>query len=105
MEDADGEIDDLITNCTVTWTTCNGVYGQLVTGKGVYASKSIFLPAAGFGYNDNLGFSGSNGYYWSATPDPDDPYGALRLFLGSGKFHQNDGFNSRYYGRSVRPLR
>jgi hypothetical protein len=31
------EIDALVNNCTTTWTTKNGVYGRLVTGKGTYA--------------------------------------------------------------------
>ena len=38
----DAEHSALINNCTTTWTTRNGVYGRLVTGKGAYASKSIF---------------------------------------------------------------
>ena len=48
------EIDALINNCATTWTTRNGVYGRLVTGKGAYASKSIFLPAAGYGFDFGL---------------------------------------------------
>ena len=43
----DAEFAALISNCYTTWTTRNGVYGRLVTGRGTYASRSIFLPAAG----------------------------------------------------------
>ena len=45
----DAEFSALIENCTTTWIATNGVSGRLVTGKGAYADKSIFLPAAGFG--------------------------------------------------------
>lgn len=32
----DAEFVALIDNCTTTWTTRNGVYGRLVTGKGAF---------------------------------------------------------------------
>ena len=32
----DAEFAALIDNCTTTWTTRNGVYGRLVTGKGAF---------------------------------------------------------------------
>ena len=58
------EIQALVNNCTTTWTTQNGVYGRLVTGKGAYANRSIFLPAAGSGYDSFLSSPGSYGNYW-----------------------------------------
>ncbi|MBR3076094.1 MAG: hypothetical protein IKH11_10140, partial [Bacteroidales bacterium] len=58
------ESDELITKCTWTWTTQNGVNGRLVTGPN---GKSIFLPAAGLRYDTYLGSAGSNGYYWSSS--------------------------------------
>ncbi|MGN0854605.1 MAG: hypothetical protein ACI4R9_03675 [Kiritimatiellia bacterium] len=97
------EIDALIDNCTTIWTNRNGVYGRLVTGKGAYASKSIFLPAAGYGHNSSLYNLGSNGYYWSSTPNPDYSGSAWRLSFGSGDFSRDN--NYRVGGRSVRPLR
>jgi hypothetical protein len=45
----DAEISSLVANCTTKWITTNGVLGRLVTGKGAYADRSIFLPAAGYG--------------------------------------------------------
>ena len=57
----DEELSALINNCTTTWTTLNGVYGRLVTGKGAYSSKSIFLPAAGSGCGTDLNAIGSGG--------------------------------------------
>ena len=36
------EIEGLVSNCTTTWITTNGVYGRLVTGRGDYKNRSIF---------------------------------------------------------------
>ncbi|MGN0877081.1 MAG: InlB B-repeat-containing protein [Kiritimatiellia bacterium] len=99
----DAEFSALISNCTTTWTTRNGVFGRLVTGKGAFSSKSIFLPAAGRGYDSSLGGPGSYGGYWSSTPNSDGSYDAWYLFFGSGSFFRFD--YSRFLGQSVRPLR
>ena len=45
----DAEFAALTNNCTSTWVTTNGVSGRLVAGKGAYADRSIFLPAANTG--------------------------------------------------------
>ena len=100
----DAEWDALIDNCDTTWTTRNGVKGRLVTGRGAYASKSIFLPAAGYGYGSGLNDLGSHGYYWSSTPCSDLSNRAWFLHFGSGYFYRYDN-NFRCYGQSVRPLR
>ena len=100
----DAEFSALISNCTTTWTTQNGVYGWLVTGKGAYADRSIFLPAARHGYDSNLGITGSYGDYWSSTPNSVNSYYAWGLYFYSSNFSRySDGY--RYYGRSVRPVR
>ena len=101
----DAEFAALISNCTTTWTTRNGVAGRLVTGKGEYASKSIFLPAAGYGDDDSRLYDlGWNGYYCSSTPDSGHSYLAWRLYFYSGDFY-GCGSNRRYRGQSVRPVR
>ena len=56
------ELEGLMSNCDWTWTTRNGVNGQLVTGRGAFSAKSIFLPAAGEGRGSNLDYPGSDGY-------------------------------------------
>lgn len=93
----------LISNCTSTWITTNGVSGRLVTGKGKYANRSIFLPAAGFGYVSYLDIPGSSGLYWSSTSDSEDSYYAWSLYFDSNYFRL-DGSGCRY-GRSIRPVR
>ncbi len=97
------EIQALVDNCTTTWITTNGVSGRLVTGKGNYANRSIFLPAAGLGYDSDLYGPGSLGDYWSSTPNSDGSSYAWYLYFGSSYFSRND--YGRYYGQSVRPVR
>ena len=97
------EFNALISNCTTTWMTKNGVYGRLFTGKGAYADKSIFLPAAGFGRDSYLNLAGSRGYYWSSTPDSGNSCSAWLLYVNSGYFYESSG--CRCYGHSVRPVR
>ncbi len=58
------EMQELIDNCTWTWTTKNGIQGSLVSGPN---GNSIFLPAAGY-HGSSLNFRGSDGCYWSSTP-------------------------------------
>ena len=99
------EIDALVSNCTTTWITTNGVYGRLVTGKGDYANRSIFLPAAGHGYDSGLNNPGSVGNYWSSTPNSDGSDYAWTWSLGFYSSDFGQGSYGRYYGRSVRPVR
>ncbi len=101
----DAEFSDLINNCTTTWTTRNGVYGRLVTGKGAYADRSIFLPAAGYGsgYDSGLGRPGSCGGCWSSTPRSDTSYHACNLHFHSGSFYRTMDFRDAW--QSVRPVR
>jgi hypothetical protein len=96
------EIEALVNNCTTTWITTNGVSGQLVTGKGNYADRSIFLPAAGFGGDSDLRYVEYGGY-WSSVPTTYDSGYAQRLDFSSWHFYQYT-FN-RYLGQSVRAVR
>ena len=95
-------MQDLVDNCEWTWTTMNDVNGYEVRGRNEYASNSIFLPAAGYGYEPSLYYAGSDGLYWSSVPYSGSYDGAWYLGFGSG-FHYtaNDG---RERGRPVRPV-
>ena len=97
------EVQALVSNCTTTWITTNGVYGRLVTGKGAYANRSIFLPAAGYSYDSSLYGPGSNGDCWSSTPNSGISDSAWYLDFSSGNVYRR-GY-SRYSGQSVRPVR
>ena len=98
----DAEWNALISNCTTTWTMQNGVLGRLVTGKGSYDTKSIFLPAAGCGSDSLLYYPGSYGFYWSSTP-AGSPYYACNISFTSDGFGSDCKF--RLYGMSIRPVR
>jgi len=107
------EYVDLRNNCDLSWTQRNGVNGFLVKGRGAYATKSIFLPAAGYGYDSSLWEIGSCGSYWSSTPYSDPQYLSFTSswfleFDSEGWFGPacgNRRFAHREEGFSVRPLR
>ena len=100
----DAEFSAMINNCDTEWTTINGVWGRRVKGRGAYASKSIFLPAAGYGNDSYLLNLGSYGYYWSSSLGSSTSYDAWRPYFYSGYFNRNScGY--RYNGQSVRPVR
>ena len=100
----EAELDDLVSKCTSTWTTQNGVAGRLVKGKTTgYTDKSIFLPAAGYGSGASLYSSGSHGDYWSSTPYSDYSLSAWGLYFSSSNFYRHD--RNRSNGRSVRAVR
>ena len=92
------ELNELLNNCTWTWTTQNGVNGYKVKGPN---GNSIFLPASGYRYGSSLGYAGSYGYYWSSTPDGSYYYA---YYLNFGSDDHRMGYFDRYYGRIVRPV-
>jgi len=93
------EMVELTNNCTVTWTTQNGVNGRLFTGPN---GNSIFLPAAGFRYDSDLRDAGSRSLYWSSSFDTSSPLNAWYLDCNSGNYYMNDSYRSA--GLSVRPV-
>jgi len=95
----DAEWTELLTECTWTWTTQNGVNGRLVTGKN---GNSIFLPAAGYRKYSELCYAGSYGGFWSSSlyTDPFSAWGVF--FINSGNVGRDDYY--RFDGLSVRPV-
>ncbi len=66
-----GEMVELKINCTETWITQNGVNGCLFTGPN---GNSIFLPLAGYRYNNSIEECyGDCGYYLSSSINPESP--------------------------------
>ena len=94
------ELNELRTQCTWTWTTQNGVDGYKVTSK--TNGNYIFLPAAGYRYGSSLNDAGSDGYYWSSTPDEGYSDDAYCLYFNSSI--QDMYYCSRLVGQSVRPV-
>ncbi len=97
------ELDELVKNCTWTWTTRNGVNGYTVTSKYPGNTNSIFLPAGGT-YTNSPQNVGVNARYWSSSLYRTDlPHHAYHLFIKSGE--KTVTTEERYAGFSVRPVR
>ena len=93
------EQNELLNNCTWTWTTLNGVNGYKVTGPN---GNSIFLPAAGYRYGTEANYRGIYGYSWSSSLNSIFSDCAYYLFFYS--FSHFWGSDGRYRGQSVRPV-
>ncbi len=98
------QIEELINSeyTTTEWTQLNGVNGRRITSHS--NGNSIFLPAAGYRDDTSLSNAGSKGYYWSRLLDASESYYACYLYFYSDYIDWNYSY-SRYYGRSVRPVR
>ena len=94
------EWQELLDECTWTWTTQNGVNGRLVTSN--TNGNSIFLPAAGYRFDTFLNDAGSGGYYWSSSLGTRGPGGACHVYFYSDYCDWDSYY--RYYGFSVRPV-
>ena len=96
----EAEMQELLDECTFTWTTHNGVDGCKVEGP---SGASIFLPAAGGRDGAAIGYEGGFGFYWSSMPNEYWDDEAYILKFSYNDIHEIGGFN-RYYGLSVRPV-
>ena len=94
---------ELVNQCIWTWTTHNGVNGQLVTGPN---GNTIFLPAAGAHRSDSISSVGLWGYYWSREIFSGGDYHTYGLRFNEDGGHA--GLNpifQRARGLSVRAVR
>jgi len=95
------ELEALLTNCDVEWTTVGGVNGRKFTGKvAPYTSNSVFLPAAGLCDFGGVIGQGRSGFYWSSTPNGSND--AYDLYCNSGDQYVFNDY--RDYGCSVRAV-
>lgn len=96
------ECEELVNNCTWTWTTFRGMQGYRVTSN--RNGNSIFLPAAGSRCDTSLALAGTYGRYWCATPSVDE-YSDTAFYLDFADFYQRV---AAYYVRStgfpIRPV-
>ena len=93
------EMNELKNNCTVTWTTQNGIHGCLFTGPN---GNSIFLPAAGHYEGSSNLDRGTAGYYWSSSRNSSSSDHANFLRFTSSGCNMSSYY--RYYGFSVRAV-
>lgn len=102
------EFEELLSNCTWTWSQQNGVTGYIVTSnKTGYTNRSIFLPATGYRVDTSLIQDGAWGSYFSSslsTDYPSDAY-ACQIGLNSNLTIQvTMQANGRMSGLPVRPV-
>ena len=101
------EQKELITKCTWTWTTQDGVNGYQVDGPN---GNAIFLPAAGYRSGSAIGSAGSRGFYLSNSHSSHSSYSSsrndvvFRIYFYSNGQHSMDTY-LRCLGFSVRPVR
>ena len=93
--------DELMAHTNSEWTTRNGVEGRLFTSK--KNGQSLFLPAAGYRWTDELYNAGSSGDYWSSSLGTDFPLYAWGFRFFSGYALVDD--YGRNEGQSVRAVR
>ena len=108
------ELEALLSSCDVEWITLKDAEGQevkdadgitikglLCTGKGAYASNSVFLPAAGYCQYGGASLLGDYGDYWSSTPS-----GSLGAYYLDFSSYGQDVYcgNWRSNGFSVRAV-
>lgn len=90
--------DELITHCVISWTTLNGVRGQMVKGSN---GGTIFLPAAGWRHHSVIDSLGTKGGYWTSSCIQKSQCYSKRLIL-------RESISTygllRYFGQSVRPV-
>ena len=97
------ELEFLISSSVdYVFDTCEGVPGLRVTGKGDFASSSVFLSAAGACEGNELNNKNYYGKYWSKVLYSNTPSEAYHLFFSAHEFVLEDFV--RYYGCSVRPV-
>lgn len=94
------ELQGLIANTDCVAITRNGVAGYLFKGKGDFAGRAIFLPAAGYGNGEY--YLNNYDYYWSSSRNGEsyDTDNTYELSLGQKEIVKD--FSSR--GRVIRPV-
>lgn len=92
------QMQELISQCTWTWTTIGGVNGYRIVGSN---GNSIFLPATGYYYNNDNPDIYSYGCYWTSSFNTNN--NAYCLYFNNS-IYRTDDFDC-YYGLSVRPVK
>ena len=101
------EITALKNNTTSEWKenyNGTGINGRLLTSTVAgEEGHSIFIPAAGYGGDDELKHTGTIGNYWAISVTSSDPSNASGLFSSSdATVHSAE--SQRYHGFPVRPV-
>lgn len=94
------EWQELYQNTTHVWTTKNGVNGQLFTSS---SGDSLFLPAAGNCFKNDIRGLGGQGIYWASSLLTNCPNQARCIGFESGYY--SNSYCDRLLGCSVRAVR
>lgn len=101
------EMDELIQNCTSTWTSNyknTGVSGRIFTSKKAgYTDKSIFLPAGGY-VDGNYRRLDAIGCYWSSSYTEHNYVVYAWYLFSSSSIAGLQAKSSRYNGKPIRPV-
>lgn len=93
------EFRELFDNCTIEWTSVNGINGCLFTSN--INGNTLFLPAAGYYNSTALINRSTSGYYWSTTYASNED--AKRMFISASSADPQSN-SKRYFGFSVRAV-
>ncbi len=93
------EFEELVEECSWTWTTRSGQKGYTVTAAN---GNSVFLPAGGYERGNVVHSGNAAGYYW--TSDRDGEY-AVRLRIDAADTKARLGSDDISLKMSVRPVR
>ena len=95
------ELMELCTVCSWAYTERYGVGGAKVTGPN---GNSIFLPGAGYRYNDKIYLWEQYCHYWSSSLNVDYPIGAHAVFFYPMGLDETRNGASRSDGLPIRPV-
>ena len=113
------DLNNLMRKCDWMWDQVEGVAGYTITGRGDFATASIFLPAAGYGSENALFDFSKVGFYWSSSEFLSDVISPLQRSLGLGgrlvglafhlRFSKGNDYKVSHAGRciggTIRPVR
>ena len=87
---------------SMKWVSQNEMYGWLFTGPN---GNTLFLPAAGSRWSDNIGYVGGYGFYWSNQLYWEGSFysnSTCYAYCDPQWIQRKDGV--RWYGMTVRPV-
>ena len=94
------QFQELFDNTNSEWVTKNGVQGRRFTS--MITGKSIFLPAGGCRWHDEVASEDGIGYYWTSSLLVPYPNNAYTFGFSSDKAYIH--YYSRDFGQPVRPV-
>lgn len=101
--------NELVANCTFTYTTMNGIPGYEVrSNKTGYTSNYIFMPISGQYYSSSHYYEGKMGVYWSSdlvSNDDNDGY-VIEIISPEAQYsgHKELHAGPREGGCTIRPV-